>query len=175
MAAAHVLVPLPHHVGGPIGGRLGDDELEVGVALEDPAEQHVPAGAHRPPDDLGQVDPDVIAVLGLGRLARVGVHGEAVGLARGPDRVVDAVVVRRAVVPHGRHHYAPDARVLRDPLDLFHRSFRSVADGHQGDARSALGAVGAQVDEEAVVGAGAGERQVGVVDLARRQTSAERR
>ena len=65
--------------------------------------------------------------------------------------------------------------MLGHPLDLLDGPLGAVADGDEGDAGAALGAVGAQVDEEAVVGPGPGERKVGVVDLAGRQPGAERR
>ena len=106
VTAAHVLVPLPHHVGRPVGGRLGHHVLESREALEDPGEEQVPHGPGRPPDHLGQVDADVVVVLVLRRLARVGVHGETGGLARRPHRVVVGVVVGLEVVPHRRHHDA---------------------------------------------------------------------
>src|SRR5215217_3030581 len=136
-------------------------------------EEQVPAGAHGPPHDLRQVDPDVVAVLVRGRLAGVGVHRQSMVLAGGPHPVVHAVVVRRVVGPPGGDHHAADARVLRHPLDLLHRPFRVVPDGDEGDAGPAVRLVGAQLDEEPVVGPRAGEGQLGIGDGSGRQPRAE--
>ena len=159
----------------PVGGGLGDHELQAGEALERAGEQEVPHRPGGPPDDLGQVDADVLAHLLARRLAGVGVDREPGGLAGGPDRVVGGVVVGQSVPPHGRDHHAPDAGLAGQPLDLLDAPLDVVGDGDQGDAASALRAVAAHLDEEAVVGPGAGIGQLRVVDHPGPQAGAERR
>ena len=139
--AAEVLVPLPLHVGDPVGGALGDDELQAREALERAAEQEVPHRAGGPPHDLGQVDADVVVHLLARRLARVGVHREARRPGTRPTPGRRRVVVGRAVPPHRRDHHAADAGLVGQPLDLRDARVDVVGDRHEPDAAPALGAV----------------------------------
>src|SRR5207244_12016736 len=115
---------------------------------------HEPHGAGRPPHRFAGVDAQVLAVLLTGGGARVGVHGHVELLADGPHRVVGRVVVGRPRPPHGRDQDAAPQAVLAGPADLVHGGAHVVADGHQGDAGPALGAVRAQTGQPAVVGPG---------------------
>jgi hypothetical protein len=173
--AAEVLVPLPLHVGRPIGRAFGDDELQVGMPFERSGEQQVPQRTRAPPHHLGEVDADLVVELVAGRLARMRVNGQLCGRTRRPHRIVGRVVVGRAVVPHRRDHDAANARLAGQILDLGDGAFDVVSDGHQRDARSPFGTRRAEFDEELVVRACPGKREVGIFDRARRQARAERR
>ena len=65
--------------------------------------------------------------------------------------------------------------LLGQPLDLGHRALDAVRDGDERDAAVPLGAAGAHLGQEAVVGPRAGEGELGVGDRAGGQAGAEGR
>ena len=146
------------------------------MALEHAGPEQDPEGTGRPPVRLGGVDGHEaradLVVGGPG--AGVGVQDQApLGHGR-PDRLVDRLVVGRGVEPAGRDHHAPQAPVGR-LVDLGHRGVDVDHDRDDGDADAAVGLLGAEVGQPAVVGPGPGEDQLGVTARGVAQPGAERR
>jgi hypothetical protein len=85
------------------------------------------------------------------------------------------MAVGRLVVPHGGDEDPLDAGPAGQRLDLPHRLVDPVGHRDQGDAGPAGRVGGAEVDEPAVVGPGAGPGQPGIGDHAGLQPRAEGR
>lgn len=113
----------PQEVGEPPAAGLGDAEPETGVAFEDPGPEQEPQGARGPPGHLGDIDPEVVAVLVAGCGPGVGQHRHRAFGGRRPYRVVTAVVVRLLVDPHGRDHQGAEPGLL-GAVDLGHDPVR---------------------------------------------------
>ena len=109
-----------------------------------------------------------------GARARMCVQHHVVVDARGPDRVVDGVVVRRLAHPPGGDH-DPAQPVGGRPPDLGDRGFVIVQDRHERDADAPFRALGAQLREPAIVCLGAFHHEYGIAVARRAETGAERR
>ena len=96
LAHRNFAVELPELVGDPRAARLGEDELQVGIAFEHSGEHEVPEPPLEEQVRLARPDCDDRrpGVLGLWRTDRdrVAVHRDADLLARGPERVEATLV-----------------------------------------------------------------------------------
>ena len=165
--------------GHPRTAELGHHEAQAGEALEDAREDELHQRALGVEGRLGDVEQHRHRVRPVLGVAGAAVHGDGDPelLAQRPHGVVAGVVERRHPVDVGRQVGQQDAAaqaVLVDPADLG-QGVVDVVEEDLADAGPALGVLGAEVDEPAVVGAQAGEAVLVVLGARRPGEEHERR